>query len=164
VGVRHALFPGPALGAAKAAGFPTLFSTASGVVGLIAGPSSALRPLESCGRPLSSLGLVVAPPACEPGRDMFVTSAPRLYHFALGRPPRVAVRWPSATGLTSYLSGCVLLTSQRCVFYIAGVLEAFGFALPLCFPERELCLSRLSAPLLVAADPEVNPPESSVPC
>jgi hypothetical protein len=148
----------------QAADFPTLFSTASGVAGLIAGPFSALRLLNSRVRPLSSLGLVVEPPACEPGKDSFVTSAPRLYHFALGRPPRVAVRWPSATGLTSYLSGCVLLTSQRCVFYIAGVLEAPGLACAVCSPERGPCLSRLSAPLLVAADPEVNPPEPSVPC
>jgi hypothetical protein len=43
MGVRHALFPGPALGAAWAADFPTLFSTASGVFGLVAGPSCALR-------------------------------------------------------------------------------------------------------------------------
>jgi hypothetical protein len=107
---------------------------------------------------------VVEPPACEPGKDSFVTSAPRLYHFALGRPPRLTVRWPSATGLTSYLSGCVLLTSQRCVFYIAGVLGAFGLACAVCSPGRGPCLSRLSAPLLRAADPEVNPLESSVPC
>jgi hypothetical protein len=46
VGVRHALFPGLALGAAWAASFPTPFSTASGVVGLIAGPSSDLRRLD----------------------------------------------------------------------------------------------------------------------
>lgn len=43
MGVRHALFPvadirRPAFGGA--AGFPTLFSTASGVFGLVAGPSS----------------------------------------------------------------------------------------------------------------------------
>jgi hypothetical protein len=50
-----------------AAGFPTLFSTASGVFGLVAGPSSTLRLLNYRVRPLSSLGLVVAPPACEPG-------------------------------------------------------------------------------------------------
>ena len=31
MGVRHALFPGPAFGAQRAAGFPTLFSTASGI-------------------------------------------------------------------------------------------------------------------------------------
>ena len=48
MGVRHSLFPGLALGAtlAGAASFPTLFSTASGVFGLVAGPSSALRPLD----------------------------------------------------------------------------------------------------------------------
>jgi hypothetical protein len=46
VGVRQALFPMPTLGAALAAGFPTLFSTASGVVGLIAGPSIALRRVD----------------------------------------------------------------------------------------------------------------------
>src|SRR6185295_17755785 len=31
-----------------------------------------------------------------------------------GRPPLLTVRWPGATGLTSYLSGCFLLTSRRC--------------------------------------------------
>ena len=46
MGVRHALFPLPALGAPSsgAASFPTLFSTASGVLGLVAGPSRASRP------------------------------------------------------------------------------------------------------------------------
>jgi hypothetical protein len=45
MGVRHTLFPVPTLGASPsraAAGFPTLFSMASGVNGLVAGPSSAL--------------------------------------------------------------------------------------------------------------------------
>jgi hypothetical protein len=66
-------------------------------------------------RPLGSLGLVVAPPACKPGQDTFVISLPRLDHLAPGRPPLLTVRWPGATGLTSYLSGCLSLTSQRCV-------------------------------------------------
>ena len=49
MGVRHALFPvadigRPAFGGA--AGFPTLFSTASGIFGLVAGPSSTLRCLD----------------------------------------------------------------------------------------------------------------------
>ncbi|MGC8829239.1 MAG: hypothetical protein ACP5MG_02255 [Verrucomicrobiia bacterium] len=39
-------FPIPALGAHQAAGSPTPFSTASGVIGLIAGPFSALRLLN----------------------------------------------------------------------------------------------------------------------
>jgi hypothetical protein len=38
--------PMPALGAKLAADFPTLFSTASGVIGLVAGPSSALPLLD----------------------------------------------------------------------------------------------------------------------
>jgi sortase A len=48
VGVRRALFPRPALGApfSGAAGFPTLFSTASGVGGLVAGPFSAFQSLK----------------------------------------------------------------------------------------------------------------------
>jgi len=66
-------------------------------------------------RPLSSLRLVVAPPAYEPGQDTFVTPFPRLDQLAPGRPPLLAVRWPGATGLTSYLSGCLSLTSQRCL-------------------------------------------------
>jgi hypothetical protein len=45
MGVRHTLFPVPTLGArlTVAAGFPTLFSTASGVFGLVAGPFNASR-------------------------------------------------------------------------------------------------------------------------
>ena len=39
MGVRHALFPALTFGAKLAASFPTPFSTASGVLGLIAGPS-----------------------------------------------------------------------------------------------------------------------------
>jgi hypothetical protein len=48
MGVRHALFPVLALGAPQggAASFPTLFSTASGVTGLVAGPSNASRRLD----------------------------------------------------------------------------------------------------------------------
>jgi hypothetical protein len=38
-----------------AASFPTLFSMASGVIGLVAGPSSALRSLDYRVRPLSPL-------------------------------------------------------------------------------------------------------------
>jgi len=60
-----------------------------------------------------------------------VTIAPRLDRFALGRPLRLAVRWPSATGLTSYLSGCFSLTSQRSrLDEIAGVSEGAIESLP----------------------------------
>jgi hypothetical protein len=47
VGVRHALFPDAGIRRpSMAAGSPTPFSTASGVIGLIAGPFSALRTLN----------------------------------------------------------------------------------------------------------------------
>ena len=52
-------------------------------------------------RPLGSLGLAFAPPACEPGQDTLMTLDPRLNHFAPGRPSLLTMRWPSATGLTS---------------------------------------------------------------
>ena len=71
---------------------------------------------------------MVAPPAFEPGKDTSVYCHSRLHHFALGRPPLLTMRWPSATGLTSYLSGCFWFTSQRCVFYIANIVETF----PIC--------------------------------
>lgn len=45
-------------------------------------------------RLFSSLRLVVAPPACEPGQDTFVTANPRLDQLALGRPSLLTMRWP----------------------------------------------------------------------
>jgi len=60
MGVRHALFPMLALGAELAASFPTLFSTASGVSGLVAGPSWTFQPQDYWVRPLSSLRLALA--------------------------------------------------------------------------------------------------------
>ena len=112
-------------------------------------------------RPLSSLGLAFAAPACEPDKDTFVTLAPRLYHLTPGRPPLVAVRWPGVTGLTSYLSGCIWLTSQRC-FYIAGVLEGRAFAEARFLPGAH---AHFVSPFGVfhLAD-WLNPPESCVPC
>jgi hypothetical protein len=62
----------PALGAVKAAGFPTLFSTASGVSGLVAGPFRALPPLKYRVRLFSSLRPMIAASACEPGQDTSV--------------------------------------------------------------------------------------------
>jgi hypothetical protein len=66
--------------------------------------SRAVQRLAASGfrvRLFSSLGLVVAPPACEPGRDTSVTAAARLDHLAPGRPLLLAARWPEATGLAS---------------------------------------------------------------
>jgi hypothetical protein len=108
-----ALFPGPTLGASWAAGFPTLFSTASGVVGLVAGPSGASRLPDCRVRLFSPLQRTLATPACGPRQDTPVMLISRLARLAGGRPPLLTVRWPRATGLASYLSGCVLLTVRR---------------------------------------------------
>src|SRR4030095_13579493 len=90
-----------------------------------------------------SLGPGVAPSACEPGRDTSAILYPRLDHLARGRPLRLAMRWPRATGLASYLSGCLLLTGQRCSFDIADVSEGFHESCQdhMPFPVRTLLLS-----------------------
>ena len=59
----------------KAASFPTLFSAANRVSGLVAGPFRAFPPLNSRVRLFSSLRLMVAPPACEPGQDTSMISS-----------------------------------------------------------------------------------------
>ena len=43
-------------------------------------------------RLFSSLGLVVAPPDCEPGQDTSMSSSPRLDHLAPGRPLLLTAR------------------------------------------------------------------------
>ena len=71
-------------------------------------------------RLFSSLGLVVAPPACKPGQDTAANSFPRLHQLAPGQLPILSERSPGATGLASSLSGCFSFPVRRCVFYIAG--------------------------------------------
>src|SRR5215475_13449219 len=84
-----------------AASFPTLFSTASGVSGLVAGPSSAFRPLEV----LSEAFQLALAGGCATGlptrsRHAYDSSS-RLNHLAPGLPLLLAARLPSATGLAS---------------------------------------------------------------
>ena len=67
-------------------------------------------------RLFSLLELMVAPPACKPDEDTSVICSSRLHHLAPGQPPLLAARSPGATGLASSLSGCLLLTVQRCRF------------------------------------------------
>ena len=128
--------------------------------------SRAVQRLTAAGfrvRLFSSLGLVVAPPACEPGQDTSMSSYPRLHHLAPGRPPLLAARLPGATGLASLLSGCLSFSGQRCVFYIAGISEGFHGSCrdPVSFPVRALTLFRLSASF-VWLTPSREPPESPV--
>ena len=65
-------------------------------------------------RLLSSLGLMVAPPACEPSQDTSANFLSRLDSLASSQPLLLAARSLDATGLASSLSGCFSLTSQRC--------------------------------------------------
>ncbi len=90
--------------------------------------SRAVQRLTATGfrvRLFSSLGLMVAPPACKPGQDTSATCSPRLDRLAPGQLLLLTGRSPGATGLASSLSGCFSLTGQRCVFCIAGVPEGF---------------------------------------
>ena len=114
-------------------------------------------------RLFSSLGLVVAPPACEPGQDTSANSCPRLHRLAPGQLPILSERSPGATGLASSLSGCFSFSGRRCVFYIAGCLKGFhGPCLGrVSFPVRTLLLSRLSASFVWQTFSR-RPPESSV--
>ena len=103
MGVRHSLFPMLALGAPGwgAVSFPTLFSTASGVCGLVAGPSSFLR----CWN-LSEAFQLASAGGCghrlaNQVKDTSAIDSPRLNHLAPGRPLLVTARLPGATGLAS---------------------------------------------------------------
>ena len=97
-------------------------------------------------RLFSSLRLVVAPPACEPGQDTPMIF-PRLDRLARGQPQLLAMRSPRATGLASSLSGCILVTGQRCLFRHRRHCGRFNGSCQdrVSFPERLLFLSRLSA-------------------
>ena len=115
---------------------------ASGVPGLVAGPSSAFQTLNYRVRLFSSLGLMVAPPACEPGADTLETFAPRLHHLAPGRPLLLAVRSPGATGLASYLSGCLSSLFSGARFDIADFRKVSQSCLDRApFPVRTLYCS-----------------------
>lgn len=116
MGVRQSLFPAPSLGTplARVDGFPTPFSTASGVLSASWQGRPKCRHSDGEVRLFSSLRLVVAPPARKPNQDTFMIFYPRLDRLAQGQPPLLAVRSPSATGLASSLPDCILFISQRC--------------------------------------------------
>ena len=114
-------------------------------------------------RLFSSLGLVVAPPACEPGQDTSMTVCPRLDHLAPGRPLLLTARWPGATGLASYLSGC--FSSHRPA---VAFLPSPAFRKVFTGPAATSCPSRPNAHFVPPfgvfplADPVLaKPPESS---
>jgi len=144
MGVRHALFPGPTFGAPlRGCRLPdAILHGKRSLLGLIAGPSSALRTLNYRVRPLSSLRLVVAPPAYEPGGDTLVILSPRLHRLPLGRPPLMAVRWPSARVWPLISQVAFRSQASGVVCNIAEVLEVFHEPCPdaVFFPARMLIL------------------------
>ena len=85
---------------------------------------------------------MVAPPACEPDQDTSATFSPRLDRLAQGQPPLLAVRLPHATGLASYLSGCLSSCRSAVPFLISPTLRRVftGLAWTSC-PSR--CLRSL---------------------
>jgi len=115
MGVRHTLFPALALGAPLSQGRQLPDAILHGKRSLRP-RSRAVQGLATTGfrvRLFSSLGLVVAPPACEPGKDTSMTAFPRLHRLAPGQPLLLTARSPDATGLASSLSGCLSSTGQR---------------------------------------------------
>ena len=81
-------------------------------------------------RLFSSLRLMVAPSAYEPGQHTSVTFVSRLDQLTPGRPPLLAVRLPEVTGLASYLSGRISLTIQRCRLWHRRHFGKFSRTLP----------------------------------
>src|SRR5579859_5649586 len=83
MGVRHALFPKPALGApSRGCRLPDAILHGKRSFRPRSRAVQRLAAAEFRVRLFSSLGLVVAPPACEPGKDTPVTVGPRLHHLA----------------------------------------------------------------------------------
>jgi hypothetical protein len=80
------------IGRTLAANFPTLFSTAGGVAGLIAGPSRTLRSLDFERGLLAHSVRRLRASSGEPDQDTHVIPSPRLGRLAPGRPPQIAVR------------------------------------------------------------------------
>ena len=76
-------------------------------------------------RLFSSLGLVVAPPAREPGQDTSAISLSRLDHFDTGRPPLLTVRWPAPRVSPLASQVAFRLQASGVVFNIAGARKIF---------------------------------------
>jgi len=113
-------------------------------------------------RLFSSLGLVVAPPACEPGKDTpAIVYYPRLHRLAPGQPPLLAARWPGARVSPLISQVAFHLQSSGIVCNIADFSEGFhGPCLdPVSSPDRTLTLSRLSASFLWLTRNDFEPPE-----
>jgi len=129
MGVRHALFPVPALGALQAAGFPTLFSTASGVFGLVAGPASVSRLLAfEWGFSACSSWWLRHRLANQTKTRLRLSSASWPFRTRSAAAFDGAFAW--CTGLASSLSGCLSFAVRRCRFWHRRPSGRFSRVLP----------------------------------
>ena len=87
-------------------------------------------------RLFSSLQLMVAPPACEPGQDTPAIFLSRLNRLAPGQPPLLAARSPDATGLASSLIDCFFSQSSGAIFNIASLRKFFTRPAQPSWPSR----------------------------
>jgi hypothetical protein len=117
-----------------AAGFPTLFSTALGVFGLVAGPSRFPLFPGAPGfrvRLFSSLGLVVAPPAREPAQDTSASSFPRVLTFSTRSATASGSALAQRHGSRLLPLRSLFLTGQRHPFAASPTRGRFSQASPL---------------------------------
>jgi len=145
MGVRHSLFPGPALDAHPFRGLPASrrhsprqmeFRPRGRAV-------QRLSTAEFQVRLFSSLQLVVAPPACKPGQDTPAIFYRVLTAWLQDSHRFLTVRSPDATGLASSLIDYFLSQSSGAVFNIAGLWKFLHAACPaiVTFPLQALFLS-----------------------
>ena len=87
-------------------------------------------------RLFSSLQLMVAPPACEPGQDTPAIFLSRLNRLAPGQPPLLAARSPDATGLASSLIDCFFSQPSGAIFNIASLRKFFTRPAQPSWPSR----------------------------
>jgi len=126
MGVRHSLFPEPALDAHPRGGcrIPDAILHGKRSFRPRGRAVQRLAVAEFRVRLFSSLQLVVAPPACEPGQD-----TPAIFFRVLtigpGQPPLLTARSPKATGLASSLTDCFFSQSSGVVFNIARLRKFF---------------------------------------
>jgi len=137
MGVRHALFPVLAFGAIYGCQLPDA---------ILHGKRS-FRPRSRAVQCLAVAELsseafqLASADGCATGlrtRSRHVCSfTSRLNHLAPGRPPLLTVRLPEATGLASYLSGCLSSTARRYSFQYRRPRKVFtGLARTTC-PSRK---------------------------
>ncbi len=166
MGVRHSLFPEPALGAPRW-GLPASRRHSPRQAELSA--SWQGRP-EFCNvRILSEAFELASAGGCAAGLqtrprhacDFFFASWPHV----LGRPSLLAMRSPTTTGLASSLSSCLSYHSPAVSFLTSPALGSFSRNVPgsRVLPAAEAHFVRLSASFAGGSN-LLLPPEPAAPC